>query len=168
MADSGEWLCLGVVTAPWGVRGAVKVRLDADADYVRRVTRVYLGAARHPHDLLALRQHGRAWSLTLGGIDSVSAAEELRGLEVFLPRAEAPPLPQGHFFVQEVLGLRVRTTGGRDLGRVAEVLRTGANDVYVARGAAGEVLIPAIRAVVLSIDPVAGEIIIEPMPGLLE
>ena len=103
-----------------------------------------------------------------GGIDSVSAAEELRGLEVFLPRAEAPPLPQGHFFVQEVLGLRVRTTGGRDLGRVAEVLRTGANDVYVARGAAGEVLIPAIRAVVLSIDPVAGEIIIEPMPGLLE
>ena len=168
MAERSDWLRLGVLTAPWGVHGAIKVHLDADPAYARRVRRVYLGAAYQPHNLLALRQHGRAWSLTLDGVDSVSTAEKLRGLEIFVARAEAPPLPEGHFFVQDVLGLRVRTTAGRDLGTVVEVLVTGANDVYVARGAAGEVLIPAIRDVVLSIDPAAGEIVIEPMPGLIE
>ena len=168
MADTSGWLRLGVLAAPWGVRGEVKVRLDADPAFARRVARVYLDAARRPYDLLGLRQHGRVWSLALGGIETVSAAEELRGVEVFIARAEAPPLPPGHFFVQDVLGLRVLTTDGRDLGKVTEVLSTGANDVYVARGAAGEVLIPAIRDVVLSIDPAAGEIVIEPLPGLIE
>jgi len=60
------------------------------------------------------------------------------------------------------------TSGGRDVGRVADVLATGANDVYVVRGDSGEVLIPAIRDVVLEINPADGLIRIEPLPGLLD
>lgn len=164
---SGDWLRLCVLTVPWGTRGEIKARLDADPAYARRVTRVYLGAARHPFDLLGVPRHGRFYTLKLGGVNDMTAAEPLRGAEVFIPRAEAPPLPEGHFFVQDVLGLRVVTTAGRDLGTVVDVLVTGANDVYVVRGEAGEVLIPAIRDVVLSIDPAAGLIRIEPIPGLL-
>lgn len=161
------WLRLGTLTAPWGVRGEIKVRLDADPAYVRRVARVYLGAERRAVTLHGLYQRGRAYTLKLAGVNSIEEAQTLRDLEVAVPRAEAPPLPEGHFFVDDVVGLRAVTTAGRELGTVVDVLITGANDVYVVRGEAGEILIPAIGEVVVDIDPEAGLLRVEPMPGLL-
>ena len=166
-----DWLRLGVLTAPWGTRGEVKVRLDVEPAYLERIAeriaRVYLGPEHRAIDLLGVFRRGRAYTLQLRGIETITAAETLRDLDVVIPRAEAPPLAEGEFFVADVVGLRAVTTTGRALGTVAEVLSTGANDVYVVRGAAGEVLIPAIRDVVTSIDPAAGVLQVEPMPGLL-
>ena len=162
-----DWLRLGVLTAPWGTRGEVKVRLDVEPAYLERIARVYLGPEHRAIDLLGVFRRGRAYTLQLRGIETMTAAETLRDVDVVIPRAEAPPLAEGEFFVADVVGLRVVTTGGRALGTVAEVLSTGANDVYVVRGDAGEVLIPAIRDVVTSIDPAAGVLHVEPLPGLL-
>jgi 16S rRNA processing protein RimM len=156
-----------VLTAPWGTRGEVKVRPDVAPAYLERIVRVYLGPEQRPIDLLGVVRRGRAYTLKLRGIDTMTAAETLRGVEVVIPRSEAPPLAEGEFFVADVVGLRAVTTTGRALGTVAEVLSTGANDVYVVRGDAGEVLIPAIRDVVTSIDPAAGVLRVEPIPGLL-
>jgi 16S rRNA processing protein RimM len=128
---------------------------------------VYLGPEHRPIDLLGLARRGRAYTLKLRGIETITAAETLRGVDVVIPRSEAPPLAEGEFFVADVVGLRAVTTTGRALGTVAEVLSTGANDVYVVRGDAGELLIPAIRDVVTSIDPAAGLLQVEPIPGLL-
>ncbi len=161
------WLALGVLTTPWGVRGELKVHLDAEPDYVERMKRVYLGDERKPVDLRGFFRRGRFYTFKLQGIDTFEQAEDLRGLAVSVPRAEAPSLPAGRFFVEDIIGLRVVTTGGRELGTVADVLLTGANDVYVVRGADGEILVPVIHDVVVSIDPVARLITIEPMPGLL-
>ncbi len=163
-----DWLPLGVLTAPWGLRGDLKLHLVADLDLARRIKRIYVGRDRRPYDLAGVNRRGKAYTVKLAGIDSVEAAETLRGAEIGLPRAEAPPLPQGHYFVDQLIGLRVVTSGGRDVGRVADVLATGANDVYVVRGDSGEVLIPAIRDVVLEINPADGLIRIEPLPGLLD
>jgi len=163
-----DWLPLGVLTAPWGLRGELKLHLAADLDLARRIKRIYVGRDRRPYDLAGVNRRGKAYTVKLAGIDSVEAAETLRGAEIGLPRAEAPPLPQGHYFVDQLIGLRVVTSGGRDVGRVADVLATGANDVYVVRGDSGEVLIPAIRDVVLEINPADGLIRIEPLPGLLD
>jgi 16S rRNA processing protein RimM len=162
-----DWLRLGVLTAPWGTRGEVKVRPDVAPAYLERIARVYLGPEQRPIDLLGVVRRGRAYTLKLRGIDTMTAAETLRGVEVVIPRSEAPPLAEGEFFVADVVGLRAVTTTGRALGTVAEVLSTGANDVYVVRGDAGELLIPAIRDVVTSIDPVVGVLQVEPIPGLL-
>jgi 16S rRNA processing protein RimM len=162
-----DWLRLGVLTAPWGTRGEVKVRLDVEPAYLERIARVYLGPEHRAIDLLGVFRRGRAYTLQLRGIETVTAAETLRDVDVVIPRAEAPPLAEGEFFVADVVGLRAVTTTGRALGTVAEVLSTGANDVYVVRGDAGEVLIPAIRDVVTSIDPAAGVLQVEPLPGLL-
>ena len=161
-----EWLRLGVLTAPWGTRGEVKVRLDVEPAYLERIARVYLGPEHRAIDLLGVFRRGRAYTLQLRGIETMTAAETLRDVDVAIPLAEAPPLAEGEFFVADVVGLRAVTTTGRALGTVAEVLSTGANDVYVVRGDAGEVLIPAIRDVVTSIDPAAGLLQVEPMPGL--
>jgi 16S rRNA processing protein RimM len=162
-----DWLRLGVLTAPWGTRGEVKVRPDVAPAYFERIARVYLGPEQRPIDLLGVVRRGRAYTLKLRGIDTMTAAEALRGVEVVIPRSEAPPLAEGEFFVADVVGLRAVTTTGRALGTVAEVLSTGANDVYVVRGDAGEVLIPAIHDVVTSIDPAVGVLQVEPIPGLL-
>jgi 16S rRNA processing protein RimM len=162
-----DWLRLGVLTAPWGTRGEVKARLDVEPAYLARIARVYLGPEHRPIDLLGVFRRGRAYTLQLRGIETMTAAERLRDVDVVIPRAEAPPLAEGEFFVTDVVGLRAVTTTGRALGTVAEVLSTGANDVYVVRGDAGELLIPAIRDVVTSIDPAAGLLQVEPIPGLL-
>jgi 16S rRNA processing protein RimM len=162
-----DWLRLGVLTAPWGTRGEVKVRPDVAPAYLERIARVYLGPEQRPIDLLGVARRGRAYTLKLRGIDTMTAAETLRGVEVLIPRSEAPPLAEGEFYVADIVGLRAVTTTGRALGTVAEVLSTGANDVYVVRGDAGEVLIPAIRDVVTSIDPAVGVLQVEPIPGLL-
>ena len=162
-----DWLRLGVLTAPWGTRGEVKVRPDVEPTYLARIARVYLGPEHRPIDLLAVFRRGRAYTLQLRGVDTITAAETLRGVDVVIPRSEALPLAEGEFFVAEVVGLRAVTTSGRALGTVTEVLSTGANDVYVVRGDAGEVLIPAIHDVVTSIDPAAGVLQVEPIPGLL-
>ena len=168
MRPAGEdWLRLGVLTAPWGTRGEVKVRLDVEPAYLERIARVYLGPEHRPIDVLGVFRRGRAYTLKLRGIETMTAAETLRDVDVVIPRSEVPPLAEGEFFVADVVGLRAVTTTGRALGTVVEVLSTGANDVYVVRGDAGEVLIPAIRDVVTSIDPAAGVLQVEPMPGLL-
>ena len=168
MSDArDDWLRLGVLTAPWGTRGEVKVRLDVEPAYLERIARVYLGPEHRAIEVLGVFRRGRAYTLQLRGIETMTAAETLRDVDVVIPRAEAPPLAEGEFFVADVVGLRAVTTTGRALGTVAEVLSTGANDVYVVRGDAGEVLIPAIRDVVTSIDPAAGVLQVEPLPGLL-
>jgi 16S rRNA processing protein RimM len=64
--------------------------------------------------------------------------------------------------------LEVVTVGGERLGRVADILRTGANDVYIIRGLRGELLIPAIEDVVKVIDVDAGRLVVELMPGLVD
>jgi len=163
----GDWLAVGTLTAPWGLRGEIKIRLDADLAQVQGIKQIYVGDERRPFDVKGLFRRGRFYTLRLDGVDSVDAAEALRDRSVGLPRAEAPPLPAGTFYVEDVLGLRAVTTDGRELGAVTDVIATGANDVYVVRGPAGEVLVPAIRDVVVEIDPAAGIVRIEPMPGLL-
>lgn len=101
------------------------------------------------------------------GIDTLEDAVKLRGCLLVLPVAELSELDSNEYYHHELLGMRVVTTDGRDLGAIAEILETGANDVYVVRGEAGEALIPAIRSVVKSVDVDAALMTIEPMPGLL-
>lgn len=163
-----DWLRLGALTAPWGVHGEIKIRLDADVEVMRRVKRAYLGDERRAVDVVGVYQRGRLHSVKLRGIDSIEAAETLRDAVLWLPRSEAPALPPGHLYVDDVLGLRAVTTDGHELGEVVDVMTNAANDVYVVRGPAGEVLIPAIRDVVVELDPAAGLLRVEPMPGLLE
>jgi 16S rRNA processing protein RimM len=104
----------------------------------------------------------------LEGYPDRTAAEQLRGLWVQIPADQVMPLPEQEHYVFELVGLRVRTTDGRDLGQVAEVLITGANEVFVVEGSQGQVLIPYISEVVKREDFDDGVIWVEPVPGLLD
>ena len=78
------------------------------------------------------------------------------------------PLSEGHYYHDQIIGLRVKTTSGQLIGTVSAILTGQSNDNYVVRSDKGEILIPAIVDVVQSIDPDAGFITIEPITGLLE
>lgn len=101
------------------------------------------------------------------GIESRQSAESLAGKTLFITPEETGQAPPSSLWEHQILGLEVRTQGGRVLGEVVEIMETGANDVLVVRGDK-DYLIPVIEQVISEVDEDAGVITIEPLPGLLE
>lgn len=101
----------------------------------------------------------------LEGVNDRDQAEAICGQILRTGRAEIPPPPEGAYYDFQIIGLRVVTTGGGEVGRISGILRTGANDVYETDTGA---LIPAVDSVVLEIDLEQGRMLIEPMEGLLD
>ena len=85
-------------------------------------------------------------------IDSPEAVTELNGLEIHVPRVNAVPLPEDHYYLDDLIGIETFDEDGRELGTVTEVLRTGSNDVYVIRSANVEVLVPGTSEAVKELD----------------
>ena len=103
-------------------------------------------------------------------IDSREQAESLKGRILEIPFEEAVTLDEGSYWQFQILGLKVLTTDHVYLGKVEDILKTGANDVYVVRSpeSGKEILIPAIQDVVKTVDLEKGLLVIEPLPGLIE
>ena len=95
--------------------------------------------------------------LKLEGVDDREGARALRGAYILIPRSQAISLPEGHYFVDDIVGLQVVTVSGESLGAVREVIHTGANDVYVTERA----MIPATREVVRKVDLGAGTMTVD-------
>jgi len=129
-------------------------RLVYVAGQRRRVLR-----ARNDHD---------AWILQLTGLNNRDQVEGLRNHLVEVKDVDLRRDDDDSYFVHELIGLRVVTDTGRELGTIAEVIYTGANDVYVVKGDGKEYLIPAIAQVVVRIDLPVSVMTVTPMPGLLD
>jgi 16S rRNA processing protein RimM len=157
-----------------GIAGELKVKiLTDDPQRFAVLERVFLGLEDKdpiPWSLAGYRPH-KSWALLrLDGCEDRTAAEGLRGYLVQVPREEAIPLEDGEFFEHQILGLEVWTASDTCLGEVTEIIYTGANEVYVVRGADPghrEILIPAIEDVVLNVDLEAGRLVVELPAGLL-
>ena len=163
------WIIIGRIRAPHGIRGEVRVELLTDfPERYRTLKRVYLGERHEARAVEAARFTPKGVLLKLAGVNARDAADALRGAYVALPEADLPPLPTGNFPHLQVRGLSVYAEDGRHLGAVAEILTTGSNDVYVVRGGpSGEILLPAIADVILSIDLQAERITVRLIPGLV-
>lgn len=152
---------MGRIRGAHGVKGAVRV--DPLTDFPQRFARLRQVCLELPSGerRAAVVENARIGSacilLKLHGCDDRSTAQALRGAFLLIPRTEAVALPEGHYFVDDIIGLEVVSVGGERLGRVREVLRTGANDVY----ATERVMIPATRQVVRRIDLEAGVMVVD-------
>jgi len=162
-----ESLCVGRILAPWGMRGEVKVEVltDFPERFAPRKV-VYLNTI--PLEIERCHPHKQHMVVKLATIDSVEAAERLRGQDLTIPSSELYPLPQGQYYTFQLIGLKVVTTRGQTLGRVTDIMSTASNDVYIVDGKRGEILIPAIEDVVKSIDLKKGKMVIEAIEGLLD
>lgn len=102
---------------------------------------------------------GPGWWLRFAEAADRTAAEALKGVYLEIP-ADAPTEP-GTWRWHEIIGLAARTTDGRDLGAVRDVYRAGGAEVYVVHGPQGEVDIPAVRNVVIELDPPNGLLLVD-------
>lgn len=163
-----DWFQVGQVAGAMGVQGEVKVDLTTDfPDRFKELHTIFAGPEHRPMQVRGARRHHGRVVLALDEVRDRDAAQALLGTALFVPRAEAMPLPEGHFYHDQILGLRVETTTGMLLGTIVEILVTGSNDVYIARGEDRDVLIPALKDVVRSIDLESGLVVVEPVEGLL-
>ena len=160
-------LLCGKIVNTHGLRGEVKALYYTDGpDFFKNVKTVHLSSGQ-AHALSGYRTSRGAVLLKLRGVDTVEEAQRLVGMEISVSRADLPPLPAGRFYIADILGMTVVTDEGRNLGKVVDVFKTGANDVYTVRGDK-EYLIPVIDEVVLSTDLTARQITIKPLKGLLD
>ena len=168
MTPSDPYLAVARIAGAHGVRGEVSCELITDfPERFRRTERVFAGSEHRPMVVERARIVKDGVLLKLAGVDTRTDAERLRGIILFVPEHEAVPLPDGSYYWHQILGLRVRTVGGEDLGTVADILPTGSNDVYVVRGEGREVLLPAIRDVVQQVDLENGVLTVELIEGLV-
>jgi 16S rRNA processing protein RimM len=159
-------VAVGRVATAWGPRGVLKVIPLVDSrERLAPGRTVAIGDAAHTIQT-ARWQKGLTY-LKLSGVDGRDAALALRDRFLTVPESDLDPLPEGQYYRFQLLGLAVTTTDGRPLGAIEDVITTGANDVYVVRGDAGEVLVPATAEVVREVDLEAKRMLIEPLPGLI-
>jgi 16S rRNA processing protein RimM len=156
------------VLAPHAIRGELKCRIVTDfpKQRFRRGNTVLIDGAAHV--IQSARIQGGHVLLKLEDVADRDAAEAFRNKEVQIRPEDAVALPKGQFYWHQVIGLQVEdATSHEILGSVTDIIETGANDVYVVKSERGEVLVPAIKDVVKQIDPAAGRMLIEPLPGML-
>jgi 16S rRNA processing protein RimM len=161
------FIAVARVRRPFGLRG--EVRCDSLTDFPDRFKRgLTLTAGERELVVRSVRVHQDDLLLAFSDIETPEAAEALRGALLCVPEDQAVKLPAGSYFVHDLIGLRVSTAAGEDLGEVLEILATGSNDVWLIRGPRGEVLLPALDDVILEVDVAEGRAVVEVPPGLID
>ncbi len=159
-----RFLIVARVLRAWGIRGDLKIQPFTDRpEHLKRYTHVHIGSREYA--VKSLRPYQGNWLLHLVGVETRTAAELLNGQTISIER-EQRQLDRDEFFAHQIIGLKVKTIGGDDLGVVTEIIATGANDVYVVNGERGEVLLPARSEVIRSIDLDLQVMVVELLPGL--
>jgi 16S rRNA processing protein RimM len=165
-------LALGKAVKAWGLKGELKVHPYADSITIAAGTAtVFLrgaGSDLTEYVVERVRRAGPAWIMQLQGVQTVEQAERLVGRELLIVRSAAPTLPEGTYYHADLIGLQVVTEDGRELGRIVEILETGANDVYVVHGAGSEWLVPATKEVVRKVDLARKMMLIHLLEGMIE
>lgn len=164
-----RFLIVGKIIGASGLKGAVKAEVMTDfPDRFQRLETVYLGDDFAPYRLLGsdLRKNGRQVILRFDGLTSREEAEKLHGKWIWISTEEAMPLAEGVYYIHQVLGLRVETEEGEQLGLLTEVLCPGANDVYVVSDGEREVLLPALEEVIRQVDLAARKMVVRLPEGL--
>jgi 16S rRNA processing protein RimM len=146
-------ITIGKITAPHGVKGDVRVMPLTDfPERFRELKKVLLEDGTSL-PIAEVKYHNQLILLKFMGLNNKNDVEPLRGKLLMVERKDAVPLPEGHYYIFDIIGLDTVTETGQYLGKVTEVLHTGSNDVYVVENAGEKPqLIPALKTVVLNID----------------
>lgn len=165
-----ERLTIGRVLAPHGIEGAFRMEILTDfPERISSLRRVYLGDEPAPRRVRRAQLHPPHALVLLAGFTSERSVEPYRGALVRIDHSQAAPLAPGEYYYWQIIGATVVDEAGAPLGVVLEIIQTGANDVYVLRTpAGGELLLPAIKDVILHVDTERGVITARLLPGLGE
>ena len=168
------YLAVGRILGAHGLQGEVKV--ESHTDFDTRFTpgqQLFIGEKLAQTEIQTSRPHKGIFLIRFSDISERFEAEDLYSEWLYIPEEEAMELDDDAFWVHDIVGLTVQTESQKRLGKVADVLFTGANEVYIIQPEPGvnrdrDLLIPALADVVRSVDVEAGILTVRLQPGLLE
>jgi 16S rRNA processing protein RimM len=172
--DNG-WVAVARIARPQGRHGEVAAEILTDfPERFARLRKAILALPGEPGEAAEVEDawpHKGRIILKFAGVDSISEAERLRGMNVLIPRADRAVLAEGQYFVSELEGCRVlveRDGTTSELGQVTGLQPTGGVDLLRVETPRGEILVPLAQAICKRIDTESKVIIIDPPDELLE
>jgi 16S rRNA processing protein RimM len=172
MGEEADLVTIGRIERPFGVRGEVKVRSLSDVpnrlQEVREVILVSPDGVSLTTNVTHVRSGGRGYIMGFEAFATPEAAARFRGGVLRIPRAASPRLGEDQYYEYELIGMAVQDEDGRALGRLEEIWQLPANPVFAVRQAGREVLIPATRTVVVSVDRVGRLMTVRVGEGVVE
>lgn len=165
-----KYLETGKIVGTHGVKGMTRVQLWADSqDFLSKFKFVYTdkdGANRL--EIQKAQAHGNVCIVAFKGVDSIEAAEKLRGTVIYIDRKDAK-LPKGRYFIADLIGCKVLDADTNEtLGVITDVSETGANDVWHIEKDSKEYLVPAIPPVIVDVNVDDEIVIIRPLKGIFD
>jgi 16S rRNA processing protein RimM len=161
---------VGVISSTHGVRGEVKVfPTTDDVKRFKKLKQVILdtGKEQLTLEITQVKFFKQMVILKFKEFDTLNDVERFRGKSLYVTRENAVKLQKGEYFIADMLGIRVVSTEGEELGTLADVLQTGANDVYVVEKEGNpQLLLPAIKECIREVDMEQGLMTVYLMPGL--
>lgn len=160
---AGDLVCVAVVAAAHGIRGALRLRCFTEDP--RAVAAYGPLRDRSGGRALCVRVIGEAKGgviVAVEGVDDRDAAEAMRGLELFVPRAALPALEEDEYYHADLVGLAVHDREGRPVGRVVALWDFGAGELLeIATDDNAVIDLPFTRDAVPKIDLAAGLVVVD-------
>ena len=166
-----EYLEVGQIVNTFGVKGIVKVNPFTD-DITRFEDLKKLFICKKDQmqeiEIEEVKYHKNMVLLKLKGIDDINKAERLKGLYLKIHRKDAIPLPEGTYFIADLIGHKVYAYDGKLLGKVDDIYNNGSTDIYVIKDELGkQILLPGIEEVLKEINLEQEKIIVHLLKGLI-
>lgn len=163
---------VGKIVGTHGIKGLLKLNSYSGnletLQSARTVTLKSMQGALREYEITSIAPHGGKPLIGLKGLDDIDQVLPLVGSEVCLMRNQLPETDEDEYYWCDLIGLRVITVDGTELGTVADIFETGSSDIYVVKGGGREYLIPAIADVISNVNLKNGCILVTPLEGLLD
>ena len=167
-----DLLKVGVITSTHGIRGEVKVfPTTDDPKRFLDLEEIILdtGKEKKTVSIQYVKFFKNMVILKFKEFDNINDVEIYRQKDLYVTREQAVPLEENEYFIADLIGLKAVSDEGEELGEIADVLQTAANDIYVIKKkGTSDLLVPEIRECVLSVNIAGGMVTLHLLPGLRE
>ena len=150
---------VGKIVNTFGIKGEVKV--FPEVDYLDELKAFYVDGKKM--EISKIRFQKNIAIMKIKGIDDINIAENLKGKIMEINESDRPELPEGVYYIDDLIGFDVYTDEGKLLGKLDDIFNTGANDIYQV----GDILLPAIDEVLKQSDTKNKKIIVHIIKGLI-
>ena len=171
LRQAETFILLGTVTKPHGIQGELKVRPYTETPgNIARYRRLYLSAdngnSRVPYTNFHARVSGNSVILRLEECSTRNQAEQLAGMQIWLPSSDLLPIGTDEFYLYTLEDKQATTASGLILGKITAIVSTSGQDILVIQDAQNEYLVPLVREFIVAIDE--EKVVFDLPPGLLE
>ncbi|MDO5724748.1 MAG: ribosome maturation factor RimM [Tissierellia bacterium] len=165
---SDEFVLLGAIVKPHGIKGEVKViPIDTDVLRFQNLNEIYIGSEKQSISVEGFKNSGKFAILKLKEIDNIEDAMALTEKEIYSTISNRPTLDDGKFYISDLISLKVKDLYTKKTGLVANVETYPANDVLVCKFENSIAKIPMIKEFIKEIDLEDGLIIVETIDGMI-